>query len=133
MSHRPTGLGSLLVTDLVIPIAAFYTLRAFGLDDAIALTIGGCLSGGRVLIGALRDRRLDALAVVVMGFFALGLITLAATGSARVLMAADSLPTAVAGLALLVSLLFYDSLMFRLLLPVLSERHQDGEAVWRAA
>jgi hypothetical protein len=133
MSARPSGLGSLLITDLVLPIASFYLLRACGADDAIALTAGGGLSGVRVLFAAVRHRRLDALAVVVMGFFALGLITLAVTGSARVVLAADSLPTAVAGLVLLASLVCYDSLMFRLLLPVLSGGHKDNEPLWQAA
>jgi hypothetical protein len=133
MSARPAGLGSWLVTDLVLPIAAFYVLKACGMSGAIALTVGGGLSGVRVLLVALRNRRFDALAVVVMGFFALGLITLAITGSARVVMAADSLPTAVAGLVLLASLGFYDSLMFRLLLPVLSGGQKDNEPLWHAA
>lgn len=133
MSARPAGLGPLLVTDLVVPMAAFYVLKAWGVDDAMALTVGGALSGIRVLFAAVRSRRLDALAVVVLGFFALGLITLAVTGSARVVMAADSLPTAVAGLVLLASLFFYDSLMFRLLLPVLSGGQRDNEPVWHAA
>jgi hypothetical protein len=115
MSTRPNGLGSLLVTDLVLPIAAFYALKACGVDDASVLAIGAGLLGMRVLFAAARNRRFDALAVVVMASFALGLITLAVTGSARVVMAADSQPTAVAGLVLLGSVVFYDSFMFRLL------------------
>jgi hypothetical protein len=133
MSTRPSGLGSLVVADLVLPIAAFYVLKACGVADAIALTAGGGLSALRVLFAAVRDRRLDALAIVVMGFFALGLITLAATGSARVVLAADSLPTAVAGVVLLASVFCYDSLMFRLLLPVLSGGQTDNEPLWQAA
>jgi len=133
MSVRPAGLGSLLVADLALPIAAFYVLQACGVGPAIALTVGCGLSGARVLIAALRSRRLDALAVVVMGFFALGLIGLAVTGSAQVVLAADSLPTAIAGLGLLASVAFYDRFMFQLLLPVLSGGHKDREPLWRDA
>jgi hypothetical protein len=133
MSARSAGLGALLLADLAVPVAAYYVLRACGAGDVVALTVGGGLSGARVLLTAVANRRLDALSVAVLGFFTLGLISLAITGSARVVLAADSLPTAVAGLVLLASLIFDDALVFRLLLPVLTGGQQDKEFLWRAA
>jgi hypothetical protein len=117
----------------VLPISTFYLLRALGTDNAVALVVGGGLSAARVLLSAARNRRLDPLALAVTGLFGVGLITLAVTGSARIVMAADSMPTAAAGLLLLASLVFYDSLMFQLLLPVLSRGRKDQESFWQAA
>jgi len=133
MSGKPAALTRLVVTDLVVPIAVYYLLRALGVDNVMALLVGGSLCGLSALLAAVRNRRLDAMAVVVLIFFALGLLALAVTGSARMVLAADSLPTAVAGGALLASLIFYDSFMFRLLLPVLAARQMDSEPMWRAA
>jgi hypothetical protein len=133
MSDQPGALTRLVLTDLVAPIAVYYVLRALGVDTGVALIVGGSVCGSRVLLSAVRNHRLDALAVTVLAFFALSLLALTVTGSPRMFLAADSLPTVVAGLALLGSLVFYDSFMFRLLLPVLTGGQRENEATWYAA
>jgi hypothetical protein len=133
MSDRPRALTRLVLTDLVAPLTVYYLLRALGVDNGVALIVGGSLCGLGALPAAIGNHRLDAFAVAVLALFALGLLALIVTGNARMVLAADSLPTAVAGLALLGSLVFYDTFMFRLLLPVLTRGQREHEPTWYAA
>ena len=81
----------------------------------------------------MRTRHLDAVAAIVLCFFALGLLGLLISGNARVALAADSLPTALIGLCFLGSLLVGRALAFYLLLPLLSGGRRDQEPFWRQA
>lgn len=128
-----SGVWRLLSADVAVPIAAYYLLRAVGVGDLAALASGAALSLSRVVIAAVRTRRLDAVAAIVLCFFALGLLGLAISGNARVALAADSLPTALVGLWFLGSLLVGRALAFYLLLPLLSGGRREQEPFWRQA
>jgi hypothetical protein len=128
---RPIGL--MLLADVVAPIAAYYLLRAFGAGELLALTAGGALSGLRVLAEALRRRRFDVVAGVVLTLFALELVVLAVSGSVRMVLAADSIPTGVLGILFLASLAMGRPLAYRLLLGLLTGGRPEAEEFWQRA
>lgn len=91
-----------MALDVVLPIAAYYVLHSlFGVDDVLALTVGGLLSGVRVLYTVLRDRKVDGFALFVMALFAVGLALAFVTGDARFVLAKESFGSGVAGLIIL--------------------------------
>ncbi|HEY3752591.1 MAG TPA: VC0807 family protein [Pseudonocardiaceae bacterium] len=128
---RPVGL--MLLADIVVPIAGYSVLRAFGAGELLALAVGGALSGLRVLIEVLRRRRVDAVAGVVLALFALELVALAVSGSVRMVLAADSIPTGVLGILFLASLALGRPLAYRLLLGLLTGGRKEAEEFWRRA
>jgi hypothetical protein len=127
------GVGLMLLADVVAPLAAYYLLRAFGASELLALGAGGALSGLRVLAEAVRRRRLDAVAGVVLGLFGLELLVLAVSGSVRLVLAADSIPTGVLGLVFLGSLGARHVVAYRLLLGLLTGGRPAAEPFWQRA
>jgi hypothetical protein len=132
MNTRKTIL-VMVLADLVLPIGAYYLLRALGVGDLIALTCAAVLSALRVVIAAVQARRLDAVAAVVLCFFALSLVAMLLSQDAKVALAMSSLPTLVLGLWFLGSLLVGRALAFFLFLPLLTGGSKDQEAFWRRA
>lgn len=132
-SPMARSVGLMLLADIVVPIAGYYVLRAFGASDLLALAVGGVLSGLRVLIEALHRRRIDAVAGVVLALFALEPMALAASGSVRMVLAADSIPTGALGLLFLASLVVGRPPAYRLLLGLLTGGRKEAEGFWQRA
>lgn len=112
ISHRkgialggPRRLLMSMFWDVGLAVLAYYGARALGLSEYAALLTGTLASGGRLLWVAVRDRRLDPFAGVLLVLFAAGLALSFVTGDARFLLAKDSAISGVAGLALLGSCL----------------------------
>lgn len=87
-----------MLWDVGLPTAAYYTARAFGGAPYVSLLAGTVVAGARVGLVAARSRRLDAIAAFLLAVFGIGLVLSFSTGSARFLLAKDSVPTATAGL-----------------------------------
>ena len=100
---RISMLRGTILRDVGLPVATYYLLKWAGLNDLLALTAGGLVSGGIAVAGVIRSRRTDPVAVFVLGLFVLGLVTALITGDPRLVLAKDSLTTTVAGLAFLVT------------------------------
>lgn len=132
MSTRNT-IGTVILADLALPIAAYYLLRIVGVSDVIALACGAVLSATRVTAVAIRARHLDVAAAVVLGVFALGMLDLLISKDARVALATSSLLTGALGLWCLGSLLVGRALAHWLFLPLLTAGQQDQEAFWHQA
>src|SRR5690349_25066394 len=63
-----------LVFDLGGPLLAYSLLRSAGLSAVAALVISGVLPALGIVIGALADRRLDVIGVVVMAGIVVGTV-----------------------------------------------------------
>ncbi|GAB4588239.1 VC0807 family protein [Nocardia sp. IFM 10818] len=102
---RPTLLRLLapIIRDLAVPVAAYFLLKALGYSDFLALLLGAVCSAMIVVVEAVRARRIDPLAAIVLGGFVIGLIGSMISGDARTLIIRDSFGTAAVGLAFLVS------------------------------
>jgi len=85
---RPGGLATVglirvMLLDVGLPLLAYYGLHALGVSDYRALLAGTVVAGLRVAFVALRNRRLDGFAGVLMAMFAIGLALSFVTGDAR--------------------------------------------------
>ncbi|GAA3622309.1 hypothetical protein GCM10022419_129950 [Nonomuraea rosea] len=121
-----------VLVDIALPIIVYYVLQGFGVAPALALCAGGAVSGIGVVIGVVRRRRVDAVALIVLVLFALGLLTSLLTGDGRFVLVKDSLLTGVFGVAFLVSLVGRP-LVYFLLMPVLTAKNPASEPFWRQA
>lgn len=97
----------------IIPLAVYYTVRPHLGGDAPALMIAGVPAAAWVAIQWARQRRIDPIgAIVLFGFVAGVIVSVALGGSAFVLKVRDSGFTCVFGLACLASLTRRKPVMF---------------------
>ncbi|WP_280442297.1 VC0807 family protein [Nocardia brasiliensis] len=94
-----------LVGDLGVSPAAFYLTQAAGIGVVRSLVTATVVAALWVLAGALRTRRMDALAATMLGTYALMLAMAAATEDARLVLLRDPVISAVAGMLFLGSCL----------------------------
>ena len=110
-SLRAMGPG--VIGGAVIPLAVYYAVRPHVSGDAPALIIAGAPAAAWVAVEWMRKRRIDPIGCIVLfGFIAGILASMALGGSAFVLKARDSAFTALFGLACLSSLFWSRPLMF---------------------
>ncbi|MFI9384599.1 VC0807 family protein [Kutzneria sp. NPDC052558] len=93
-----------LGVNLVAPLALFYGLRAAGVDQWLALMLGGVPPTVHALHTAFARRRLDGLALFTLSILIGSVATSFVVGSPRFLLAKDGWMTAVAGAWILVTL-----------------------------
>ncbi|WP_203960898.1 VC0807 family protein [Actinocatenispora thailandica] len=96
---RPVIVG--LLTDLGVPIAVYYLLRALGVEPYQAMLGGTVAAGLRLAWVAVRSRRFDGIAALLAAMFAFGLVLSLVSGDPRFLLAKDSAMTGLAGLVFL--------------------------------
>jgi hypothetical protein len=102
-----------VVGGALVPLAVYYAVRSHVDGDATALMIAGAPAAGWVLIEWLRRRRLDPIGLIVLCGFVAGVVaSVALGGDTFVLKVRDSAFTAVFGVACLVSLTWGRPIMF---------------------
>ncbi|MEV6069204.1 VC0807 family protein [Nocardia sp. NPDC052001] len=94
-----------IARDIAIPMAAYFLLHWLGYSDFAALLGGAVASAATVLIPAVKARKLDPIAVIVLIGFVVGLVGSLISGDPRIMIVRDSFGTAAIGLAFLVSAL----------------------------
>ncbi|MFC4512758.1 MULTISPECIES: VC0807 family protein [Streptomyces] len=95
-----------LVVDAVVPMAGYYVLTdGFGMGAVAALAWTSVLPAARSLWSVVKDRRLNALATLMLVVNAVGLAMSAVTGDARLMLAKDSAGSGMIGAGVLVSVL----------------------------
>jgi hypothetical protein len=95
-----------LAWDVGLPLAAFYGLHLVGATDWVALLTASGAAAVRLAWGAVRDRRLNPFAVIMLVVFGIGLALALIGGDPRFLLLKDSVTTAAVGLTFLVTTLF---------------------------
>lgn len=138
--QRVPGAGNVLravlptLLDVVVPIAAYFVLRACGLDSFWALALGASLAVVGVLGSAVRNRRLNTAGVAVLALFAVGIAVTFLTSDARILLVKPSFFFAAIGTWLLVSCLFHRPLMYEFIRPAIAmgtaEQLERFELTW---
>ncbi|WP_369356132.1 VC0807 family protein [Streptomyces sp. cg2] len=98
-------LAAQLLFELVLPLGSYYGLRAVGLDQWLAMAVGGVLLLPWIVHGMVRQRRVEAMAVFTLSLVVVGTLLTLVTGSPRVIMIRDSWVTAAIGLWVLGTLL----------------------------
>lgn len=110
---RVASLAPIVVFDTAGPLVLYNVLKGNGFSDVSALVLSGILPSAGVLLAALRDRRLDAVGIVVLAGIVVGTVLGAATDNARLVLLEGSIPTAMFAVACLGSLATRRPLMFR--------------------
>jgi intracellular septation protein A len=100
------------IFDIAAPLAAYYLLRSAGLTAVEALLISGVFPALGVGLGALRNRRLDAIGALVLAGILVGTVLGLVSHSARLLLIEGSVPTGIFGVVCLGSLGTRRPLMF---------------------
>lgn len=93
-----------VLIDLLLPILAFYLLRAVGLGQVPALVIGAAFPLARIAWSFVAERRIDFLALFVLVIMLLGLASTFIGGSPRMMLAKDAWLMGACGIAVLVTL-----------------------------
>jgi hypothetical protein len=118
------------------PLAAYSVLRSAGLTAVTALLLSGIFPVLALAIGAVSNRRLDAIGVLVLAGIAAGAVFGLVSHSSRPLLVEGSVPTAVFGVGCLVSLWAGRPLMFSLALEFAgpgTARGQEMTSLWQYA
>ncbi|WP_424889649.1 VC0807 family protein [Streptomyces sp. XH2] len=93
-----------LLVDAVLPMAAYYALsKGFGMGTVAALGWSSALPAARTVWGLAKERRVNALAALILVVNLVGLVLSGVSGDARLMLAKDSAVSSVVGLVVLVS------------------------------
>ncbi len=123
-----------LAFDLGGPLIAYVLLRSAGLSAVAALMISGVLPALGIAVGAVTDRRLDVLGIVVLAGLAVGTVLGLTSHNARLYLLEGSVPSVVFALACLASLRLSQPLIYRLALELIgrdTRRGRDVAGAWR--
>jgi len=118
MTDRPKAGGRfrsitmIVIFDIAAPLVAYNLLRSAGMTTVTALVLSGVFPALRVVYGLIRHRRLDVVGALVLGGIAVGTVLGLVTHNARLVLVEGSVPTAVFGVACLISLAAKQPLMF---------------------
>jgi hypothetical protein len=122
------------VFDLGGPLLAYALLRSAGMSEVAALVISGVLPALGIVIGALVDRRLDVLGVIVLAGLVVGTVLGLTSHNARLYLLEGSVPSALFAVGCLLSLRLRQPLIFRLAMEILgpdTPKGRDVTAAWR--
>jgi len=131
---RLRQIAMILVFDLGGPLLAYGLLRSAGMSAVAALVISGVLPALGIAIGALMDRRLDVIGVVVLAGILVGTVLGLTSHNARLYLLEGSVPSVVFALGCLLSLRLRRPLIFRLAVELLgpdTAKGGDVSAAWR--
>lgn len=92
-----------MFSDLGPALAAYYGLRAVGVDEWVSMLGATVVSGVQTLYSALRRRRLNAFSALMLVVFGLGFALTFVTGDPRLGILKDSAVTAAVGLLFVVT------------------------------
>jgi hypothetical protein len=110
---RLQSLAMIAIFDVAGPLIAYWVLRSNGLSAVTSLVLSGVFPAFGVAINFVRDRRLDAIGVLVLAGIVVGTVLGLLSGNARLVLVEGSVPTAVFGVLCLGSLWSSAPLMYR--------------------
>ena len=106
------SIAMIVIFDVAAPLVAYSMLRSAGMTAVAALLLSGVFPALGVTIGVIQHRRLDVVGALVLAGIVVGTVLGLISHSARLLLVEGSVPTAVFGVACLVSLWARHPLMF---------------------
>ena len=124
----------IIVFDLGGPLLVYTLLRSAGLSTVAALVISGILPALGIVIGAVVDRRLDIIGVVVLAGLVVGTVAGLVSHNARLYLVEGAVPSLVFALACLASLRSAKPLIYRFAVELLGPGTPKGRevvAAWR--
>ncbi|MHA7958025.1 VC0807 family protein [Streptomyces sp. L500] len=118
-----------LVFELALPLGGYYGLRAAGVSQWAALTIGSLLALPWLVHGMVKRRRVEVMAVFTLTLMILGALMSMVTGDPRTLLVRDSWIAALAGFWVLGTLLTRRPFMMTMAQAIVVAK--IGETGWR--
>jgi len=131
---RLQSLAMIAVFDIGGPLALYALLRSEGLSAVTSLVLSGIFPAIGVAIKFSRDRRVDAIGVLVLAGIAVGTLLGLLSGNARLVLVEGSVPTAVFGVVCLGSLWSNRPLMYRMAVEFIgadTPREREFESLWQ--
>ena len=119
----------IIVFDLGGPLLVYTLLRSAGLSTVAALVISGILPALGIVIGAVVDRRLDIIGVVVLAGLVVGTVAGLVSNNARLYLVEGAVPSLVFALACLGSLRSAKPLIYRFAVELLGPGTLKGREV----
>jgi hypothetical protein len=119
----------ILVFDLAGPLIIYSLLHSAGMSTVAALIISGISPASGIVIGAVVDRRLDIIGVVVLGGLVVGTVAGLISHNARLYLLEGAVPSLVFAVACLVSLRTSKPLIYRFAVEILGPDTQKGREV----
>jgi len=119
----------ILVFDLAGPLLAYTLLRSGGMGTVPALIVSGIFPALGIAIGALVDRRLDIIGVVVLAGLAVGTVAGLISDNARLYLVEGAVPSLVFALACLGTLRASKPLIYRFAVELLGPDTAKGRDV----
>ena len=119
----------IIVFDLGGPLLVYTLLRSAGLSTVAALVISGILPALGIVIGAVVDRRLDIIGVVVLAGLVVGTVAGLVSHNARLYLIEGAVPSLVFALACLGSLRSAKPLIYRFAVELLGPGTLKGREV----
>ncbi|MDR2984582.1 MAG: hypothetical protein LBV34_07045 [Nocardiopsaceae bacterium] len=128
---RLSSIATILILDIAAPLLAYKLLRSAGMTAVNALLLSGVFPVVSVTIGAIRHRRLDVVAILVLAGIVVGAVLGLLTHSARLLLMEGSVPTAIFAVGCLGSLRARRPLMFAFALEYAGPHTAKGQEMIR--
>jgi hypothetical protein len=131
---RLQSLVLIAVFDIGGPLVTYQLLRSNGLSAVTSLVLSGIFPAFGVAIKLTRDRRVDAVGILVLAGIAFGTVLGLLSGNPRLVLVEGSVPTAVFGVYCLASLWSRRPLIYRLSVEFIgadSARAREFESLWQ--
>jgi hypothetical protein len=119
----------IIIFDLGGPLLVYSLLRSAGLSTVTALVLSGILPALGIVIGAVVDRRLDIIGVVVLAGLVVGTVAGLLSHNARLYLIEGAVPSLVFALACLASLRSAKPLIYRFAVELLGPGTPKGREV----
>lgn len=130
---RPSSAVARVAVEFGLPVAAYYGLRAAGVEIFVALLTGAVVSAVIATVAVVRHRRLDGMATYVSVIMVGGVVVSLLGGSTQFLLAREALLTAITGAWFIASLWGHRPLAYLLSRPLLEGRFrwpQHWDQLW---
>ncbi|MFE9097789.1 VC0807 family protein [Streptomyces sp. NPDC007264] len=120
-----------LIMDVAVPVGSYYLLKnGCGLSTLVALAASSVVPAVRTAWTAARDRKVNALAALILFVNVVGLLLTFVSGDPRLMLAKDSGVSSAIGAGILVSVALGRPMMSAAMKPWLVKGEAGREAAW---
>jgi hypothetical protein len=127
------GGATVLLVDVAIPVAAYYLLRAAGVEQIGALLLSGVPPAIRIAVELLRDRTLDKLGLIVVVSLSLSALCAVSSADPRGLLIRNALIGLPIAVWMLWSIRARRPLTYEVGTSLLPSREREMERAWSAS
>jgi intracellular septation protein A len=112
IATRLRSIAKIVIIDVAAPLIAYSLLRHAGMSTVTALVLSGIFPALGVAISVIQHRRLDVVGALVLAGILVGTVLGLISHNARLVLMEGSVPTAIFGVACLISLRTQRPLMY---------------------